>query len=127
MLAEGLFGSLLVMATDPAIDVAVTTVGLNWTVIDSDWPGPIVANPPPLSRLYGALGVAGDTLTCSACVWLPLAILNFRVVEVPSLIAPNTSHLCQRGIKGTPSLKRNLPTGALLTTLPSSAGPAVPA
>ena len=29
MLAEGLFGSLLVMGTDPAIGVAVTAVGLN--------------------------------------------------------------------------------------------------
>src|SRR5260370_15147699 len=90
ILAEGRLGSLLVTGSDPVIEVAVTTVGLNCTTTCSDWPGPIVAIPPPLRRLYGGLGVAGKTSTWSACVWLPLAMLNFLVTEVPILTAPKS-------------------------------------
>jgi hypothetical protein len=52
MLVEEFIGSLLVMGIDPAIGVAVTATGLNCTTICSDWPAPIVADPPPLTRLY---------------------------------------------------------------------------
>jgi len=50
-LAEGWLGSLLVTGSDPAIAVADAAVGLNCTTIGSDWPGPIVAVPPPLTKL----------------------------------------------------------------------------
>src|SRR6266404_3909216 len=51
ILPEGRLGSLLVTGNEPAIEVEVTTVGLNCTTTCSDWPGPIVAIPPPPSRL----------------------------------------------------------------------------